>query len=78
MAVKQQSGQEILDLLKQGYVRYKSDNDGTAIGSVEEFTGLSITDLKKYLKHPKLANFRLKVPSSVFIDDFTPEEEDPA
>lgn len=74
MAVKQQSGQQILDLLKQGYVRFKKEDDGNGLGSVEEVTGLSIADLKEYLKHPRLANIRVKVPTSIFIDDFESEE----
>lgn len=75
MALKRISGQAILDLLKQGYVRFKKDDDGNGLGSVEEETGLSIAALKEILAHPRLKNIRVKVPTYIFLDDFAPIEE---
>ena len=76
MPIKKQSGQEILNLLKQGYVRFKKEDDGNGLGSVEEVTGLSPTSLKEIFRHPRLVNFRVKVPLYIFVDDFEPETDE--
>lgn len=75
MPIPRQSGQQILDLLRQGYVRYKRDDDGNGLGSIEEVTGLRPCSLKEVFKHPRLVNIPVKVPLYILVDDFEPEDE---
>lgn len=74
MAAKKVSGKEILSLLQEGYVRYKKDKVEGSIGSVEEKLELNASELRTFLKHPKLANFRYK-PVVALLDDFEDENE---
>lgn len=67
------SGKAILSLLQNGYVRYKKDRVEGSVGSVEEELNITAIQLKEYLKHPKLKNFRYVVPNPTFIDDFDAE-----
>lgn len=73
MATKQISGKQILDLLQKGYVRYKKDITSDSPGSIEETLEISASNLREFLRHPKLANFRYKAPKIEFVDDFGPE-----
>lgn len=70
MSVKQVSGKQILSLLQEGHPRYKKNVVEGGKTSVEEELDLTASQLKEYLKHPKLANFRYTAPAAVLVDDF--------
>lgn len=74
MAVRQVSLAEIAGLMKEGYVRFRKEDDGNGLGSIEEKTGLTPASLKEIFGHRYLKGIRIKVPLYILIEDYTPEE----
>lgn len=58
---------EVLNHLKNGVTRWKKENLG--FGSLEEIYGLTFTEVKELIDHPKIKGVKTKIPTMKIIDD---------
>ena len=58
---------EVLNYLKNGVTRWKKEDLG--FGSLEEIYGLTFTEVKELIDHPKIKGVKTKIPTMRIIDD---------
>lgn len=58
---------EVLNHLKNGVTRWKKEDLG--FGSLEEIYGLTFTEVKELIDHPKIKGVKTKIPTMRIIDD---------
>ena len=52
---------EVLNYLKNGVTRWKKEDLG--FGSLEEIYGLTFTEVKELIDHPKIKGVKTKIPT---------------
>lgn len=68
--------QTIKRLLNEGFTRYERQNrveDGYGYGSIEQYYGLTPTDVRNIFQDERIKGLKTKVPTYVLVDE--PEDE---